>query len=298
MESDTSHQDMEIIESSVTEPRCFRQVKVLGNSEQQCVSSHIRIDEDMVDVFKKLYRDQPLANTTDIFNGNFNLAKTMCHEVIHALYLAIDPQAWKMALFDQYRGLRTYVAPAVPLLFMDEQVVESGNSWEQHVFGGCVKWEYKEPFLPSTFFKWRNWLTGGRYLRKPMAYTKATKYFVSKHYLLNIREYTLQPQLPFTSHMIGPISLCMSVCLYFAANLILYRPAEVVGWGPILDSSSTSSHRRNRIRIIWGSLHKSLSWTINMIVETLVSFIEPFFHAVKIDRRNGLLDTQKWQRIA
>lgn len=138
-------------------------------------------------------------NSLEILNARFIFAVTIVHEVMHVIHAAtsVGELAWRDWLRD---GMKPHLKPfeGRPLepLFQDEGVPETGRSAENFIFGGWIEKHHKNPHEPSSFFKWPNFpdLSIGDddlvlWLKKPGPTSKATKYFVPKHFLQNIQRF-------------------------------------------------------------------------------------------------------------
>ena len=96
----------------------FRRINILRDDKRRGVSTHISVNQEMIDVVHGLYQKPfPLGNAVEILNANFNLAKTLCHEVIHAIHFAIEPQEWLKAEFVYEHEQGPFVADTVEPMF-------------------------------------------------------------------------------------------------------------------------------------------------------------------------------------
>ena len=174
--------------------RGIHSVDLLNDPSRVGISVRTQINESFITVLENLHQN-PKKNAIEIFNTNFNCAKTFCHELMHALYLATEPAEMTHAINFNERFLAgedlmeepAEMAETVEMIFQDESASELGYSWENFVFGGRVEWDLK-PHSVSRFYKWPCHLSGDLYVRGSKNKATVTEYLVPKQYLQNIHQ--------------------------------------------------------------------------------------------------------------
>ncbi|KAK4693204.1 hypothetical protein P7C71_g4151, partial [Lecanoromycetidae sp. Uapishka_2] len=169
------------------------------------MASVIRINHDELDRLVKLRAEvrernrdsfpkdrHPSRNDPAIrFRLQFKLAMTICHEIIHAIEIALDGEYFRLYRNEEARLIDpTYVAQRVFVnepYFGRDRVAELGYAWENHVFGGTVQLG-EGPTYPLFFNKGPSYLNHSDFPYRK--YRKScTRYVVSMYYVCNLRRH-------------------------------------------------------------------------------------------------------------
>ncbi len=157
------------------------------------VASTIRLDRNHLSKLTILLA-QDGDNISQILTLQFQLAVSICHNIIHAISHAADLALLLDAIMEStYRDLATLenaerskerVGSNEPFVEY-ESVAELGYSWENAVLGGTIQWANQVDH-PLFFSKWPSFVTDGDYPRRAAYSRTATQYVVPLHYLRNI----------------------------------------------------------------------------------------------------------------
>jgi hypothetical protein len=131
--------------------------------------SRIHLSTTFLTTLESLY-SQAGNNRNQILNVQFQMAKTILHELTHALDYAINNYAFTMATMLK-NGHTVQTLPSTLKIvarepyFEGEEIAELGCSWENYVFGGYVDWKIGETSMPSFVREWPSFLSGYKFTR-------------------------------------------------------------------------------------------------------------------------------------
>ena len=131
--------------------------------------SRIHLSTTFLTTLESLY-SQAGYNRNQILNVQFQMAKTILHELTHALDYAINNYAFTMAtMLKNGHTIQTLRATLKQVArepyFEGEQIAELGCSWENYVFGGYVNWKSGEANMPSFVQEWPSFLSKYEFTR-------------------------------------------------------------------------------------------------------------------------------------
>ena len=116
----------------------------------------------------------------------FEIAITLCHEVMHAVNLAFASD-----LLQNYiaRGKQFVAYPYNEPFYEGQDVAEVGYFWEKHVFGGACMQSMPHNDRAVFLGEWPSWLFRDRdeQPERALPRKRALKWLVSAHYIKNIQ---------------------------------------------------------------------------------------------------------------
>ena len=116
----------------------------------------------------------------------FEIALTLCHEVIHATNLALSPD-----LLNQFlqRGENRKPSGVLEPFYQGQTVAELGYFWENHVFGGACTQSVPVPADPIYLGQWPSWIFRDKKEQpeKVLPKRRALRWLVSAYYIKNIQ---------------------------------------------------------------------------------------------------------------
>ena len=131
-------------------------IAITDRPEKTGLACITRLHPEYLNILKELLK-KPLENDFQILKHYFEIAITICHEVMHAIDYARETNLLKtyLEMGDNVR-LVAFNEP----FYEDQRVAEIGYFWENHVFGGAFNQSMPEPadalFLgqwPSLLFR-------------------------------------------------------------------------------------------------------------------------------------------------
>ena len=160
-------------------------VAVADGQLRRGIASMTKLDEKYLKMLKELLVET-LGKQFQILKLNFEMAITICHEVIHAIHLALGsgPVSLYLEQGDD-RKPQIFIEP-----FCEGQTVaELGYFWEDHVFGGACIQSMPHRAYPVYVAEWPSWIFRDKDEQPERALPKrrALKWLVSAYYVKNIQ---------------------------------------------------------------------------------------------------------------
>ena len=131
-------------------------IAINGRPEKTGLACITRLHPDYLNVLKELLKE-PWEKEFQILKLYFEIAITICHEVMHAIDFARETDLLKIYL---EMGDNVRLVAFNEPFYEDQRVAEIGFFWENHVFGGAFNQSTPEPanaiFLgqwPSLLFR-------------------------------------------------------------------------------------------------------------------------------------------------
>ena len=160
-------------------------VAVTDRRRERGVASLIMLNTKFLIMLKEMLVE-PSGKQLQILKHNFELALTICHEVIHAIGLALPSDFPNQNR--EKRGIPK-TAPFVEPFYQGQDVAELGYFWENHVFGGACHSSMPIRENPLFISEWPSWIfwSKGQQPEKVLPKIRALKWLVSAYYIKNIQ---------------------------------------------------------------------------------------------------------------
>lgn len=149
------------------------------------VSSIIMLDIKYLDVLTKLV-DENSGKEFEICKLHFELAVTICHEVMHAIDFALSSD---LLFFYIENGDDSEPPPFTEPFYQGQTVAELGYFWENQVFGGACIQSLPTSENPVYLCEWPSWLFRDKCQHPERAppIRRALKWLISAYYIKNIQ---------------------------------------------------------------------------------------------------------------
>ena len=148
--------------------------------------SFVAISVYYLNEFRRLY-EQPDRNENQLLSLNFQLAVTLCHEIAHAMHLAVDLDFLnrRNAAYPHQRANVPFTEPFVE----DQRVAELGLCWENEVFGGVIMSSRESLNSPLFVYEWPSFLARNAEMNpeRTLPARLSTTYLISLYYIRNIQ---------------------------------------------------------------------------------------------------------------
>ena len=160
-------------------------VAVTDRPQLRGLAPVVTLDSKYVKMLKELLVET-LGKQFQILKLHFEFAITICHEVIHAINLALSSDLLNHFL-TVGKDLKK-VAFSEPF-YQGQNVAELGFFWENHVFGGAFIQSMPIRENPVFFGDWPSWMFRDEQEQPERALPKrrALKWLVSAYYIKNIQ---------------------------------------------------------------------------------------------------------------
>ena len=143
------------------------------------------LDPQYLKMLKKL-REEVLGRQFQVVKLWFEIALTLCHEVMHAINLALSSDLFK--LFAE-KGEKVGIAPFNEPFFQGQPVAELGYFWETHLFGGTCIQSVPNPTWPIFLADWPSWMFRDKkqQAERALPKRKSFKWLVAVDFVKNIQ---------------------------------------------------------------------------------------------------------------
>ena len=160
-------------------------VAVADGQQQRGIASMTLLDARFLSMLKELLVET-LGKQFQILKLNFEIAFTICHEVIHAIHLALSsgPIGLYLEQGDDFKP-QIFTEP----FFEGQIVAELGYFWENHVFGGACSQSMPHREYPVYLAEWPSWIFWDKAEQpeKVPPKRRALKWLVAAYYIKNIQ---------------------------------------------------------------------------------------------------------------
>ena len=160
-------------------------VAVADLQEERGLASRVFVDRRFFRLMDELAAET-LGKQFQILKANFEMAVTICHEVIHAINLAIasDLRNIYIAMGEHFTP-RGFYEP----YYQGQSVAELGYFWENEVFGGAFKQSILIRDNPFHLCEWPCWIFRDQQGKLQMAVQgrRARMWLLSAYYIKNIQ---------------------------------------------------------------------------------------------------------------
>ena len=160
-------------------------VAIHDGQQERGLASMVMLDTKFLNMLKELLLET-LGKQFQILKLNFEIAITICHEVIHAINLALASD-----LLNYYleKGDNVRPRPFAEPFYQGQDVAELGYFWESHVFGGACNQSMPVRENPVYLSEWPCWIFRDEedQPEKVLPKRRALKWLVSGNYIKNIQ---------------------------------------------------------------------------------------------------------------
>ena len=127
-------------------------IAVTKDPKHKGLASVICINRGYLNILNDMVAD-PCTEEFLIQKLNFELAVTICHEVIHAVNYAVDSDLFKRTV--QMAGIKlSFNEP----FYKGQHVADLGRFWEKQVFGGACQQSFPNPKAAFFVCEWPSWM--------------------------------------------------------------------------------------------------------------------------------------------
>ena len=160
-------------------------IAVTDRPQDRGVASMVLLDLKFLTMLKELLVET-LGKQFQILKLYFEMANTLCHEIMHAINLASASE-----LLNQYleRGDHVKLPLFAEPFYQGQNVAELGYFWENHVFGGACNQSVPIREDPVYIAEWPSWIFRDQdeQPEKHPPKRRALKWLVSAYYIKNIQ---------------------------------------------------------------------------------------------------------------
>ncbi|KAK4695209.1 hypothetical protein P7C71_g2500, partial [Lecanoromycetidae sp. Uapishka_2] len=166
--------------------RSPKEINILDDDSRKGVSVRITINPKWLTALEEAH-SQP-NNTGCILSIQFNLAKTIYHELQHAADLATNKAvADRMKMRpEEIAALGGFHFPEP--YFEGQQISELGYSAEQFTFGGRVDWDFGSIAGTTSMYEWPGLFEVEDFERGPGPKSTARRWIVSMRYIRRVQQ--------------------------------------------------------------------------------------------------------------
>ena len=160
-------------------------VIVSDQQQERGIASMTTLDPRYLKMLKEMLKET-LGKQFQILKVYFEMALTICHEVMHAINFGLSPDLLNLYI---EMGKDIEPPPFNEPFHQGQNVAELGYFWENHVFGGACNQSVPIRENPVYVSEWPSWIFRDEKLQPEKAPPKrrGLKWLVSAYYIKNIQ---------------------------------------------------------------------------------------------------------------